>query len=154
MCLVHRWSSWWVAVLHRKAAVTHDPLCPLTQSYRRSKLSLVPLLPQNSPPPPPNPFPRYLEGFRAGPVHLQSNQLHPSRGQQSSCLALPQSFPFPSRTRRANGSSPRSHLYHRGGGLFGEGEHGERTRNQERKAHLAPQTDSSGARCPAAGLTH
>lgn len=127
MCLVHRWSSWWVAALHRKAAVTHDPLCPLTQSDRRSKLSLVPLLPQKLTHP--THLPRYLEGFRAGPVHLQSNQLHPSRGQQSSCLALPQSFPSPSRTRRANGSSPCSHLCHRGGGLCGEGSTANAPRN-------------------------
>lgn len=65
------------------------------------------------------PIPPSLKGSGPAPGQLQSNQLPPSRGQQSPCLALPESSQFPSKMRKADGSSPS--LMHRWG-LVGQQE--------------------------------
>ncbi|CAG11869.1 unnamed protein product [Tetraodon nigroviridis] len=62
------------------------------------------------------PIPRSPKGSGPALGQLQSNQLPPSRGQQSPCLALPESSQFPSKMRKADGSSPS--LMHRN--HFGE----------------------------------
>lgn len=101
------------------------------ESYPSSSLSLhtegqevqtawVPLLPPNRP---------IFRGSRASTVQLQSSQLHPSRGQQWPCLALPESSQFPAEMRKTHGSSPCSHLEDSGGGLFGSGNASEHPEN-------------------------